>query len=723
MAKRNRNKSGKLPKKEKTNDEREQKGKKKNKSTPKNLIRNFGQKKEYSVKKKLIPLKDLNIKPEKNIDKMSIEEIKKFASLFDLNPEINFKLLKYLKINSKTDYNIFVKKYKYTLNFKDALILDCFKKEEIIFIQQEFFENAKNLKLNLKKKKLESLSKIKLFNLFFYLLIQNNNSLEDIYKKIRSYCIPISLIFKVPNKFGNIELNYYTYLTFFINFFTSEIRNYENQEANIKENEDSDDEIYFNWDNSIRGEEEKIDLTEINERRKRFETFIDKNYIEVKNETSKISIKSQKTETKDNLFAKMDDKIFRFQYFREKIIEMFTEPDDIILEKIKFIFHCQLFPSEEMFDIFIFYSKCLRGKPYTKDEIKLNRLISELSKIDKNCIENGFKLFALENIDKNFRRTINNPFNYNSKYYSFPTLLKKNIIDNDKEISEAFVTYLKYIYSSNIIKDIFYLTPEFEEFIYPLEDERIFNELMEYTVFMPLEGDDLHGFTQKEIPEVLISVKLHEAFPQETDISKIVCELSQILNTCLHEQLKHYVKSLIFYNSFRFNLKKRIDSDLYNYGQEDRYINGILYIMKNRNKYNEIDGGHKAEIFLYGGILKRIVFPQALELFKKSNWNKEIVEHIKCFNNANKKIKDSFQTFTVNEIYFNNDFCEFFRIFIKKFIETVKVRSKDSIVFDNTTSALRSSSYFKENANKNKITFDYNCYINIKDNYMKDSSL
>ena len=99
---------------------------------------------------------------------MNIEKLKKFASLFDLNPEINFKLVKYLKDNSPKDYDIFIKKYKYTLNFKDALILGCFKKEEIESIQKEFFENAKNLKLKLNSKEIKSLSKIKLFNMLFY---------------------------------------------------------------------------------------------------------------------------------------------------------------------------------------------------------------------------------------------------------------------------------------------------------------------------------------------------------------------------------------------------------------------------------------------------------------------------------------------------------------------------------------------------------------------------
>ena len=172
MAKGKRYNSRKEPRKKgSNNDEREKKRKgKKNNSAPKNLSAISEEKKEFSVKKKLIPLKKLNINPKKAIDKMDINEIKEFASQFDLNPIINNKLLNYLKNNSKDDYIIFIKKYKYTLDFKDALKLDCFKKEEIDFIKKEFSENVKKFKLNVYDKDINSLSKLKLFNMFFFFI-------------------------------------------------------------------------------------------------------------------------------------------------------------------------------------------------------------------------------------------------------------------------------------------------------------------------------------------------------------------------------------------------------------------------------------------------------------------------------------------------------------------------------------------------------------------------
>ena len=57
--------------------------------------------------------------------------------------------------------------------------------------------------------------------------------------------------------------------------------------------------------------------------------------------------------------------------------------------------------------------------------------------------------------------------------------------------------------------------------------------------------------------------------------------MAQILNTCIHEQLKHYMKALIFYNSFRFGISKRINSNLLEIDEERKLINSILYKINN----------------------------------------------------------------------------------------------------------------------------------------------
>ena len=54
----------------------------------------------------------MNIKLEKDVKNMKIDEIKEFASNFDINPKINFQLLNYLKKNSPSEYNKYINKYK-----------------------------------------------------------------------------------------------------------------------------------------------------------------------------------------------------------------------------------------------------------------------------------------------------------------------------------------------------------------------------------------------------------------------------------------------------------------------------------------------------------------------------------------------------------------------------------------------------------------------------------
>ena len=142
-------------------------------------------------------------------------------------------------------------------------------------------------------------------------------------------------------------------------------------------------------------------------------------------------------------------------------------------------------------------------------------------------------------------------------------MLKKNFIENNKEIFESFKNFLEYIYKSKLIKDIYYLTPEFQEFKYPFDDKFIFEELFEITSFLPFPNDSLWGFTIKEIPQILISVNQYKKiFFAKDDFSDIICHLSNILNTCIHEQLNHYMNALIFYNSFQYGINKRIDRNL-----------------------------------------------------------------------------------------------------------------------------------------------------------------
>ena len=229
-------------------------------------------------------------------------------------------------------------------------------------------------------------------------------------------------------------------------------------------------------------------------------------------------------------------------------------------------------------------SGCLKVNNYSKKEIKSKSslFIGELkAKFEKN----NYKEVVLSNIGSNFMDINNNPFDYNAFYYSFPYLLKQNIIEKDNELFESFKDLLKYIYTSDLIKDIYYLTPEFKDFLFPFDDEEILNELIESTIFLPFPNHPILGYTQKEIPEILIPVNLNKKSDSSSlDFSDIVCQISQFLNTCIHEHIKHYIKALIFYNSFPLKLNSRINSNCFEMNEERKIVEKILK-KNNSNEY------------------------------------------------------------------------------------------------------------------------------------------
>ena len=229
------------------------------------------------------------------------------------------------------------------------------------------------------------------------------------------------------------------------------------------------------------------------------------------------------------------------------------------------------------------------------------------------------------------------------------------------------------------------------------------------------------GFTEKEIPEIIIPVNLDKQNISSCVFADIICQISQILNSCIHEQLKHYIKALIFFNSIQLGLNSRINSNLYELDEERKLINKIL--KKNNNKYNaiSIDGGEKAEVLLYGNMLKTIYFGQSLELFKTDNWNKTIPEHIKNFKES-KKYKKQIVIVKFEEIN-NNQYCDFFKILAIKFLEFSGENNENKIIFNYSVSASKKkeNDYIKGNKEKCLI-FDYGKSITINRCLLRDAS-
>ena len=348
--KENSNVKGKsLPKSEKKisqfrrEQEKQQKGLKKIKIN----IANFDKiKKETQndicIKKKLRPLKFFNIKPEKKAEDMKINELEDFADKFDLNPKINYYLFKNLGKNNQ-DYKKYIAKYKYTMDFEDALNLGCFDNQYIIKMMNEYNNNISKYKLKINKiqiiDEIKSFSKIKLFNLMFFLISNesSNISMETLENIILSYTIPVSLIFKVPTKFGNTELQYYSYLLFLINSLIPPKSEY-NKSKNNDINSSLNKEIYFDFGTKKEPIEQEINMKEFNERKKKLDDYL-------KGIETKETIKEEKILlTEETIKNNIKNKRSKLKIFSSNIEEIICLNDDKeILNRIKFIYYSILF--------------------------------------------------------------------------------------------------------------------------------------------------------------------------------------------------------------------------------------------------------------------------------------------------------------------------------------------------------------------------------------------
>ena len=216
----------------------------------KTFVKKNKQKKIMEKKKVAVPLKKLRLQiNDDTINNLSLNDLKKLASKFDVNPKINYRLLYLLKTSKlkqdNEDYKKYINKYKYTLNYLNSQNLECFEESKNNEIKEEFINNLRQLKIEYKQTK--SLSKMKLFNLLFYVLniSANEKAKEDasiiydkIAKKIDSFSNEENLIFKIPNNFGNYELYYYVYIGLFVIYFLEGLKyNNSHNESSINTKE------------------------------------------------------------------------------------------------------------------------------------------------------------------------------------------------------------------------------------------------------------------------------------------------------------------------------------------------------------------------------------------------------------------------------------------------------------------------------------------------------
>ena len=207
--------------------------------------------------------------------------------------------------------------------------------------------------------------------------------------------------------------------------------------------------------------------------------------------------------------------------------------------------------------------------------------------------------------------------------------------------------------------------------------------MIDNTIFLPYDHQILHGYTQKQFTKIYISSKFIKENYYKEDISKVLIEITFMLNTLIHEIFKHYIKRLLFYNSFRFKENKRLDSDLAGYEQDKSFMDNIrlkYLIDKYISLKPVINGGNRAEIYLYGNVLTRLYLSGALYLFDKKTWNLPVYKHLEQFNENNKSFPDKKQT--IEDLKNDANIFDFFKEIINQFIKYYECDIKMNLNFE-----------------------------------------
>lgn len=607
-----------------------------------------------------------------------MDKLHKLFKLSDLDSDINYNYLSFLKKNDINKFNRYINKYLYTLNYSQAKNIysniTTQEEKELKKLKQFRLENNINEEIG----EIDSLSKIMLVNFIYQLNDYCNKEMEmnDFKNLISEYTLNTNLKYRFPNFCGNKELMFYTYLQLFLEIYyfedneviTMEIDE-KNNEKNKKENKNENiNEMNISQDYQINEEEEEcFSLSDWSgDENKSFE-FNDEeinndinNFINLINKNNKI-ITIEKINKEVVINKNFYDTLTYLRYLnifdvfiKKKIIRDYNEID--FLEQIEFIYFTITYlrynnrnkdssnTYKDNFKYILYEPEDIKNK-----SIKLLNYSEDNKKYLKNLSEDMKNSLVYNNlISTRIKDVINNPFINCSLYFKFPFNMNKNIILFDDEFYNSIKDFMLEVYESKLFKEIFYFTDEFRDFLYPFEGEEkenIFNEMFENTKFYPFEYDYLNGYTDKLIPKIIVNSIIKDC----SSLEKIIINFAYVISTMFHEQMKHYIKMLIHYNSLRLNLDVSLESDEYLKDEEyEKYLKIVQkkkeivnYLKISSDEITEIkksDGGDKLEILLYGQKLQQLYINGALNIIDINSYNKNISEHLIEFLEKNKSI-------------------------------------------------------------------------------------
>ena len=573
-------------------------------------------------------------------DNDNLESLKEKVKIYDINPYLNYKIMKVILNKDKLDkddpekFFNFYKNYIQTLSFEQKKdIIQEIKKEknqEIRdFISKKIPINDKSF-IDCYFKLIQILSEID------SKLSESGNSTEkdniiELFKKdyyVDNYDIDLPYIYGT-NELIFLELIHSLYITLCfdnrkekiihdngdaIKKFNEYLKNIIKKENNTQQN------------NEMNIEEEE-DLTGITIGFYKKINFITPylNKISTKDFKEIFDLDNIKQESLYEVKPKINSLIFHLLYF-DLIFYIFTQYDiDEYIKKFddNFFF-------EKKYVKLGFFNSLPKNEIVIEDENKKSIEKSEDIKNKKYTIYNKRNMkeyimfnpydYIVSNITSvkdynDLLKRLENPSNF-----SLNKFFVENQLFNSEKLSDLFKDNIKNMLSSHTIEDLYYQYTSFNEYKYPYSGERkekFIEQIFKITLYIPIPFKHIAGYTYKHFGIIFIN-NINRLYKGKNHSKKLEKnkELCQLINKTsfikiihIHEMVSHYSIVIIHsnYNSIpRGTPKKTFE----NYTSSEKYD----YL------FEIYDGGDKGEAILFGNKVKFIYTGVALFLLNNNSY-------------------------------------------------------------------------------------------------------
>jgi len=589
----------------------------------------------------------------------TIEDLESKVEIFDINPNINYQLIKLYLENKKND--------KCATFFFNKIQTLCFNKKKEI-IEKIYQDENKEIKASLTSNiKLNDKSFIEIYFLILKKLLEiyrdykndkdiNLMELENLFKK--EFYVDNKNI-KIPLIYGSNELIYSglinnIYQNLFITsnnekgekvgklFNENKFYGYDNYPKDIMERKKIQNEEKKNPENKINIEDENIDEIE-NENEEIIKCqFISKlefmlKYLEKINSKEFYDFFNlkQKFESDDSEYFNKDYKVkpnidslfFHLLYF-DLVFCLYSFNEDLNyvtlyeenffekkLKKLSFLINLQK-------EGFIFFDDKNKEINFQKiDDIK-----SQIYKIyDKKKKDDYIEFnpydYSLSKMAMDLRRieydfeTLKEKFR-KPKYFSLFKIYKNQIIFKDEQISELFIANVKDMLGSETAKDLFYQYQNYKDYEYPYigqNKDKLLSQTFDIVLNYPIPFKDIEGFTNKNFGIIFINnigqIQNKHFINKSTSFIYKICQLSFKKIVYFHEIIPHYSSVLIQANKKEIGLSTP-DNSFIEYYPKDSY----------KDIYSYYDDGGKGESLLLGNKIKYIYIKGAIFLLYKKSW-------------------------------------------------------------------------------------------------------